>query len=202
MKGPFRIQEVTKGHGWDHTPSRPNFYPTIGARPLGNPMTGWPYESGVVMHWDFNLCNRRGLPGPFDHGIQRLTLTANLLSNWMGDDGFIRRVDAQVRKPCYCGDTQWYSGSVVKKYKDTLGGVDYGAVDLVLTVVNQVGENTLPCKATVYLPSKELGEVTLPIPLPSQEEWTHVTKRDVKDWLQEMSSGDILFPPLPSMVRR
>ncbi|MFH0748912.1 MAG: MaoC family dehydratase N-terminal domain-containing protein [Candidatus Bathyarchaeota archaeon] len=202
VKGPFRIQEVTKGHGWDHSPANVNFKPTMGARLTANPLTGWPYESGVVQHWDFNLCNIRGLPGPFDHGIQRMTLAAHVLSNWMGDDGFIRRTSSQVRKPCYYGDTQWYKGEVVNKYKDKAGGIEYGAVDIVVTVENQVGENTLPSKATIYLPSRELGEVKLPIPPPSQEEWKLVTQRDVKGFFKEIQSGETIFPPLPQFVGR
>jgi len=123
VKGPFRMFEVTKGHGWEHGPGRgPNFYAEVIPRPTSNPMTGWPYERFGDHHHDFNLCNRRGLPGPFDHGVQRMTMGAHLLSNWMGDDGFLRRVSMQVRKPCYYGDTIWYSGEVVKKYIDKVSG--------------------------------------------------------------------------------
>ena len=64
-----------------------------------------------IIHWNFNLCNRRGLPGPFDHGIQRMTMSAHRLSNGMGDDGFIRRNYMQVRRPCYYADTL---GTLVK----------------------------------------------------------------------------------------
>jgi len=173
--------------------------PLITPRPTSNPMTGWPYEPGVMHHFDFNLCNRRGLPGPFDLGVQRMTMSNQLLANWMGDDGFLRRISMQVRKPNYYGDTQWYTGEVVKKYKDKVADIEYGALDVIISVTNQVGEDTLPGKATIYLPSRELGEVMLPIPCPA-ELWKFITQRDVKDFINEIESGETVFPPLPQFL--
>lgn len=209
VKPSFRLYELTKGHGWEHGPGRgANFVPTVIPRPTKNPMTGWPYEHFGDHHHDFNLCNRRGLPGPFDHGIQRMTMSAHLLSNWMGDDGFIRRDFMQVRKPCYYGDTLWYLGEVVAKYKDKVRGevegkykeIEYGAIDISFNATNQIGEITIPGKATIYLPSRELGEVQLPVPIPTKEDWKLVTKRDAKDFIEEIRSGETIFPDLPRFL--
>ena len=126
-------------------------------------MTGWPYERFGDHHHDFNLCNRWGLPGPFDHGIQRMTMSAHLLSNWMGDDGFIRSLNVDVSEPYIYGDSLWVRGEVVEKYKEKLGGKLYGAVDVKIETVNQMGQNVAPGTATVYLPSIN-RVVELPIP--------------------------------------
>jgi acyl dehydratase len=128
-----------------------------------NPLTGWPYESGWMEHYDFNLCKARGMPGPFDEGQIRACFAAHLLSNWMGDNGFIRKVDVQFRKPNYYGDTQWVKGEVVKKYKDKVSDEEYNAVEIRILTVNQIGESTAPGIATVYLPSPD-NPVKLPIP--------------------------------------
>ena len=56
----------------------------------------------------------------------------------------------------------WLSGEVVDKYKEKIGGVLYGAVDIKLEAVNQLGAKVQPGKATVYLMSSS-KEVTLPI---------------------------------------
>jgi len=199
VKGPFRVHEVGLPY-WDHTPGYVAFRHRVRARPTANPVTGWPYDGSH--HHDFNLCNQRGMPGPFDHGAQRMTMVSAPLSNWMGDDGFIRKLSMQVRKPCYYGDVLWYTGEVVNKFKDNVEGIDYGAVDVIISVLNQVGENTLPSKATIYLPSRELGDVKLPIPLPPKEDWKLVTQRDVKDFLKEMESGETIFPPLNTFIGR
>lgn len=134
-----------------------------------NPVTGWPYEGIEFEHYDFNLCRGRGLPAPFDVGVMRISIISNFVSNWMGDDGFIRKFEGQLRKPNYYGDTQFYDGEVVKKYKDNVEGVEYGAVDVRVTCMNQIGELSAPGVATVYLPSKELGPVKLPVPHPSEK---------------------------------
>ena len=127
-----------------------------------NTMTGWPYDSGGGGHYDWDTAKNRGLPAPFDVGCMRAVMQSHLLSNWMGDDGFIRRVDVQFRKPNFWGDTQWFNAEVVRKYRDKVGDVDYGAVDIRIVGTNQIGEVTTPGMATVYLPSKG-APVKLPV---------------------------------------
>jgi hypothetical protein len=58
------------------------------------------------------------------------------------------------------GDTNWYRGSVTKKY------VDDGkyCVDISYKGVNQRGETTTAGWATVILPSREHGPVKYPTP--------------------------------------
>jgi hypothetical protein len=81
----------------------------------------------------------------------------------MGDDGFIRRVYVQFRKPNYYGDTTWFNAEVVRTYKDKVGDEEYGAVDIRILGTNQVGETSAPGTATVYLPSRG-KPVKLPVP--------------------------------------
>ena len=64
----------------------------------------------------------RGLPGPFDFGVQRVQIPAQLLTNWMGDEGFIRRLYIALRKPVFYGDVTIYKGTVAKKFKETQSG--------------------------------------------------------------------------------
>lgn len=128
-----------------------------------NPETKWPYDHIEWEHEDFKLAHYRGLPGPFDLGVMRTELSGHLLTNWMGDDGFLRRLHTEIRKPNYYGDTTWFRGEVAKKYKVTEGKTEYGAVDITFAGVNQIGEVSTPGTATVYLPFRG-REVTIPIP--------------------------------------
>jgi len=49
-------------------------------------------------------------------------------------------------------------------------------------------------------PSQELGEVELRVPIPTKSDWTRVTQRDVKDFLEEIKNGDTIFPSLPQFL--
>ena len=116
----------------------------------------------------------RGQPGPFDGGQHRSQLPHRLISDWMGDDGFIRRYQCALRKPVYYGDTTFYTAEVMKKFKESQEGdnesggqpgkAEYCVVGLKLEGKNQVGETQMQGTIAVYLPSREGGPVQLPVP--------------------------------------
>ena len=142
-----------------------------------HPITRWPWTPGSE-HEDALLAIYRGLPGPFDFGVQRVQIPAQLLTNWMGDEGFIRRLYIAMRKPVFYGDVTIYKGTVVKKFKEMQRGeegpgampgeAEYHAVGIDIEGTNQVGEAQAPGSATVYLPSRESGPVQLPVPHPAR----------------------------------
>ena len=136
---------------------------TGGYRSGLNTLTNWPYDISIGGHYDWEGAKSRGMPAPFDVGCFRACATGHLLSDWMGDDGFIRRVDVQFRKPSIYGDTTIFNAEVVKHYKDKVMDEEYGAVDIRIVGMNQLGEVSTPGMATVYLPSKG-KPVKLPIP--------------------------------------
>ena len=113
------------------------------------------------VHWDPEFARRSGNPTTFDYGRMRETWLIHLCTDWMGDDAWLWKLDCEFRKFNYVGDTQWLSGTVVRRY---LADGDRPAVDLDLTAVNQRGETTTPGHATVLLPSREHGPVRLPDP--------------------------------------
>jgi hypothetical protein len=111
------------------------------------------------VHWDPEFARRSGNPTTFDYGRMRETWLIHLCTDWMGDDGWLWRLDCEFRRFNYVGDTQWLRGTVVRKYVDDGGR---HAVDLDLSAVNQRGEVTTPGHATVLLPSRAGGPVQLP----------------------------------------
>ncbi len=138
-----------------------------------NPVTRWPW-CGENEHEDALMAAYRGQPGPFDHSVQRVQIPQQLLANWMGDDGFIRRMYCAIRRPVYYSDVTLYTGEVVKKFKETQRGEEgrgaapseeeYNVVGIQITGINQVGEFQVVGTAAVYLPSRESGPVKLPVP--------------------------------------
>ena len=138
-----------------------------------HPITRWPW-CPQAEHEDALLAAYRALPGPFDGGGQRVQIPQQLMTNWMGDDGFIRRQQTAIRKPVYYGDCTYWTGTVEKKFREVQKGEEgpgavpgeheYYAVGIRLQGTNQVGETSTPGTACVYLPSREGGPVKLPVP--------------------------------------
>ena len=102
-----------------------------------------------------------GMGGAYDIGPHRIALCGHLMTNWMGDTGFLRRLNVTVRRPVLLGDTLWWKGEVTGK--DIVDG--YHRVAVAVTGITQREEKVSWGTAEVYLPSKESGPVSLPIPV-------------------------------------
>jgi acyl dehydratase len=92
-----------------------------------------------------------GVPGVYDYGPQRSSWMCSLVTNWMGDAAFLKRVRTEMRRFNTMGDSTWCKGKVTRKYiKDR-----HALVDLEIWGENQRGEMTTPGLATVILPSRD-----------------------------------------------
>jgi acyl dehydratase len=93
---------------------------------------------------------RDGKTGGYDVGPQRVSWLGHLMTNWAGDDGFIRRLTVQVKRPNIFGDVSWCRGKVVDKR------IEDGAhlAELSLAIENQLGETTAEGSSIVELPSR------------------------------------------------
>lgn len=110
------------------------------------------WEPVYGVHYNKAAANAAGLPYPYDVGAQRQGWLTNFLTNWMGDDGWLKKNYAEYRFFVYHSDVLWFRGTVVKKYVDE--DADY-CVDIKTSAINQRGENTMPGYSTVALPSRE-----------------------------------------------
>ena len=68
------------------------------------------------VHWDPEFARRIGNPTTFDYGRMRETWLIHLCTDWMGDDAWLWKLECEFRKFNYVGDTQWLSGTVVRRY--------------------------------------------------------------------------------------
>ena len=113
-----------------------------------NPETG-AQDSAARGHTEEKMAREVGMPGGYDVGPQRISWLGNLLTNWVGDDGFVRMLDVKLRRPNIFGDVSWCRGKVVgKRVEDGLH-----LVDLEVHVENQLSETTATGTATVELPN-------------------------------------------------
>jgi acyl dehydratase len=94
--------------------------------------------------------NYNHIPRALDFEIQRVAWFGHLMTNWMGDDGFLKKLDVTVRDMHFLGDTLWCKGKVARKYVE--GGEHL--VDCELWGENQKGQRISPGCATVALPTR------------------------------------------------
>ncbi|MDP6346820.1 MAG: MaoC family dehydratase N-terminal domain-containing protein [Dehalococcoidia bacterium] len=106
------------------------------------------------VHYNKAAAKAAGLPFPYDVGAQRHCWIIHLLTNWMGDDGWLKKNYAEYRKFVYLSDAVWISGKVTGKHIDDDGE---HCVDIEHHAMNQRGEDTAPGHSTVVLPSRDKG---------------------------------------------
>jgi acyl dehydratase len=124
-----------------------------------NPVTGAPDAAGRG-HLEAATGKDVGMGGAYDVGPQRISWAGQMLTDWMGDDGFLHRLKVVLHHPNLVGNTTWWHGLVSGKrqLEETC------FVDIELRAEDQDGRVTASGTATVVLPSHEHGEVPLPLP--------------------------------------
>jgi acyl dehydratase len=100
------------------------------------------------VHWDPILAARVGVPGAYDYGPERCSWMSHVATDWMGDDGFLRRINVQVRRHNLIGELVTLGGSV--RSVDAATGV----VELELIATNQDGHESARGTAEVVLPRR------------------------------------------------
>jgi acyl dehydratase len=92
-----------------------------------------------------------GSPLPLDLGFQRVAWLGHVVTNWMSDYGFLKKLGARLKSFVRFGDTTWCKGKVVKKDVEEK---EY-LVECEIWGENQRGEITTTAKAVIVLPSRE-----------------------------------------------
>lgn len=111
-------------------------------------------EPTYAVHYIIDAAKDAGLPYPYDIGTQRQQWLIQLVTDWMGDDGWLKTNYAEYRRFVYLSDVLWFKGRVTKKFIDDN---DECCVEVETWAENQRGENVMPGHSTVILPSREQG---------------------------------------------
>ena len=162
VRGPFRVTDAVS---WETGAGGP--YARTGRsdfefrqRHFGayarDPQRVWDIVERV--HWDDEFAREVGVPAAYDYGAQRIAWSGSFMTNWMGDDAWLKRLWVQIRRFGIIGDLQTYEGRVIDKR------VEDGEYQVVCDfwATNQIGEITAPGQAIVVLPSREGGMPKLP----------------------------------------
>ena len=102
------------------------------------------------LHYDDNTAKAQGQPMVIVHGLLKCACLAQLMTDWMGEQGKLTKLDVQYRGVNFPGEDMPCKGTVTKKYVEG----DQHLVDCEIWTENPQGEKTTPGHATVALPTK------------------------------------------------
>ncbi|MBI4216326.1 MAG: hypothetical protein HY687_02910 [Chloroflexi bacterium] len=101
-------------------------------------------------HHDPDFCHKMGYEQPFVMLASYHALFGRLITDWIGDEGSVRKFSMEMRKMNRLYDTVTMKGKVTKKYVQ--GGDHY--VDADIWIESDKQGITTPGNCTVILPSK------------------------------------------------
>jgi len=165
VRGPLRTSDIIVWHlGWGMQLTPPGAFRLSYNVRKKVPGMYTPNELNVPdtvqrLHWEQDWAEKIGIARPYDYGGMRETFLTNILTNWMGDDGWLWKLSCQHRVFVYLGDTYWVKGRVTGKERTGAGN----EVHLEVWVENQHGDRCTPGSAVVLLPGRD-GPVKLPRP--------------------------------------
>ena len=102
------------------------------------------------VHWEEEFALEVGAPGAYDYGPERCSWLTHHLTNWMGDDGFLRRATCKIRRHNPEGDMLFIKGKVKRKFVE--GGRHL--VEIEQEAHNQDDEASVLGTGIVELPSR------------------------------------------------
>ena len=105
------------------------------------------------IHYDKDFALKNELPGPIVHGALKNAFLGQLITDWMGEEGILKKLSCQYRGMDEPGSSLHCKGIVAKKYVED----GENLIDCEIWLENEKGEKTTPGKATVALPSRESG---------------------------------------------
>lgn len=106
-------------------------------------------EPPEAVHWDTVLAKSVGVPEAYDYGPERISWLSVMLTNWIGDAGFLEELYCEIRRFNLVGDTTYCRGRVVEKEVLPDGR---GRVKLMVEAVDQRDTITAKGYAAVLLP--------------------------------------------------
>ena len=108
-------------------------------------------EPPEAVHWDGELARSVGVPEAYDYGPERIAWIATMLTNWIGDRGFLEELYCEVRRFNLVGDVTNCTGTVTEC--EAIDGAT-GRIKLDVQATDQRGQVTALGWAQVRLPRR------------------------------------------------
>ena len=129
-----------------------NEIPALQKVPDTRQLVQWAGASGdfYPIHYDQEFARQQGLPGVIVHGLLKYQFLVQMLSDWVGLNGGIRKVAVRYRSMDVPGDVLTCRGKVIdKRVEDGLC-----LVECDIWLESQRGERTTTGTAVVWLRSR------------------------------------------------
>lgn len=127
--------------------------PTLEKTPTTRTLVMWAGASGdfFELHYEKEFAKTMGFPNVLVHGRLEAAYLTQLLTDWIGEKGELKKMTVQYRGNAFPGDKLLCKGKVTKKYvKD-----GHNLVELEISVENPAGQKITPGTALVALPAKK-----------------------------------------------
>ena len=120
--------------------------------PTTRQLVMWAGASGDYnpIHYDKDFAQSRGLPGVIVHGQLVCSFLGQLITDWIGEQGRLRKLTCSYKGMNFPGETLTGKGKVIKKY------VEAGehCVECNIRAENSKGEKTVSGMAIAVVPSR------------------------------------------------
>ncbi len=125
--------------------------PTLVKHPTTQQLVKWAGASGdyYQIHYDKDFAQGTGLSMVIVHGWLTYSFLAQMITDWIGEQGTLKKIGCNYRGMHYPGEDAICKGRVTNKYvKD-----NEHYVECEIWAENSKGEKTTPGNATIILPS-------------------------------------------------
>lgn len=125
------------------------FIPELKKKPNSQQLVLWAAGSGdfYQIHYDKDFAVNTGLSGTIVHGALKNAFLGQMLHDWVGNDGRIKKYSCSYRGMDFPDEEFTCKGKVTRKYEE--GGEKL--VDLEIWGENPQGKQTTPGNATVRI---------------------------------------------------
>ena len=121
-------------------------------QPTTRQLVMWAGASGDYnpIHYDKDFAQSKGLPGVIVHGQLAACFLGQLITDWIGEQGTVKKLSYSYRSMNFPGETLSCHGKVTKKY--AADGENY--IECNLWLENAKGEKTVLGQAIVVVPAR------------------------------------------------
>ncbi len=121
-------------------------------QPTTQQLVRWAGASGdfYQIHYDKDFALGNALPGVIVHGALKSAWLGQLVGDWAGESGKVKKYGCSYRGMDVPGDTLTCKGKVVRKYVEG----DEHLVECEIWLENSQGQQTTPGTAVVAFPTK------------------------------------------------
>jgi len=120
--------------------------------PTPQQLVRWAGASGdfYQIHYDKDFALGNNLPGIIVHGALKSAWLGQMLGDWVGESGAVKKFGCSYRGMVMPGETATCKGTVTNKYVEG----DEHCIECEIWLENPRGEKTTPGTAVVVLPAR------------------------------------------------